>query len=62
MDGRGGSSRGRRSSKKLAGHLRSLENLGLIRRDSTRDAVIVADPAGLRRLADSAGAARQLRR
>jgi hypothetical protein len=53
MAGRGGSSRGRRSSQKLADHLRSFEELGFIRRDSVRDAVIVTDPAGLRRLADA---------
>jgi hypothetical protein len=49
--GRGGSSRGRRSSQKLSEHLKRLEDLGLIWRDGTRDAVMVADPAGLRQLA-----------
>jgi hypothetical protein len=53
MEGRGGTSKGRRSSGKLAGHLRSFEDLGLIRRSSRLDAVIIADPAGLRRLADT---------
>ena len=53
MDGRGGSSKGRRSSQKLAEHLKRFEDLGLIWRDSTRDAVVIADPAGLRRLADA---------
>lgn len=51
--GRGGSSKGRRSSQKLSEHLRRLEDLGLIWRDGTRDAVVVADPAGLRQLADT---------
>ena len=53
MDSRSGSSKGRRSSQKLSEHLRRLEDLGLIWRDGTRDAVVVADPAGLRQLADT---------
>lgn len=40
-----GSSKGTRSTHDLALHLRGLEQLGLIRRDVTRDAVIVTDPA-----------------
>lgn len=50
-EGRGSSSKGRRSSHKLADDLRSLEELGLIRRDNSRDSVIITDPLGLRRLA-----------
>ena len=50
---RSGLSKGRRSSQKLADHLRSFEELGFIQRESARDIVIVTDPAGLRRLADS---------
>lgn len=50
-EGRSGSSKGRRSSHHLASHLKALEDLGLIRRDHARDAVIVTSPAGLRRLA-----------
>jgi hypothetical protein len=49
--GHGGSSKGRRSSQKLADHLRGFEELGLIRRDHARDTVIVTNPAGLLRLA-----------
>ena len=49
--GRRGSSKGRRSSQMLAGHLRSFEELGLIRRDHARDAVIVTNPVGLLTLA-----------
>ena len=45
--------KGRRSSQKLATHLRSFEELGLVRRDNMRDAVIIADPDGLRRLGDA---------
>lgn len=41
-----GSSKGTRSTHDLALHLRGLEQLGLIRRDVTRNAVIVTDPAG----------------
>jgi hypothetical protein len=53
MEGRSGrSSTGRRSSHKLTEHLRSFEELGLIRRDNARDMVIITDPDGLRRLAD----------
>jgi len=56
MEGRpGGSSKGRRSSHKLTEHLRSFEELGLIRRDHARDMVIITDPGGLRRLADAPG-------
>ena len=62
MPGRGGSSKGRRSSQKLAGHLRSFEELGLIRRDYARDAVIIADPIGLLRLAGVPVAPRPRRR
>jgi hypothetical protein len=47
------STKGRRSSQKLADHLRSLEELGLVRRDRDRDLVIVVDPDGLRRLAET---------
>jgi len=50
---RGGSSKGRRSSHALTRHLRSFEELGLIRRDHARDMVIITDPGGLRRLADA---------
>ena len=39
MEGHSGPSKGRRSSQKLADHLRSFEELGLIRRDNARDAV-----------------------
>jgi hypothetical protein len=52
-EGRSGSSKGRRSSHHLASHLKALEDLGLIRRDHARDAVIVTSPAGLRRLAET---------
>ena len=58
MEGRGGPSKGRRSTQRLAGHLRSFEELGLIRREHTRDAVIVSDPMGLRRLSDVPAAPR----
>ena len=51
MAGHRGSSKGRRSSQKLADHLRGFEELGLIRRDHARDAVIVTNPIGLLRLA-----------
>ena len=50
---RGGSSKGRWSSRKLTEHLRSFEELGLIRQDHARDMVIITDPGGLRRLADA---------
>lgn len=54
MEGRrGGSSKGRWSSRKLTEHLRSFEELGLIRQDHARDMVIITDPGGLRRLADA---------
>jgi hypothetical protein len=56
IEGRpGGSSKGRRSSHTLTRHLRSFEDLGLIRRDHARDMVIITDPGGLRRLADVPG-------
>jgi hypothetical protein len=45
--------KGRRSSKKLAAHLRTFEELGLIGRDNARDAIIITDPDGLRRLGDA---------
>jgi hypothetical protein len=48
---RGGPSKGRRSSQKLADELKGFEELGLIRRDNARDAVIITDPVGLRGLA-----------
>jgi hypothetical protein len=51
LAGHTGSSKGRRSSQKLAGHLRDFEELGLIQRDHARDAVIVTDPIGLLKLA-----------
>jgi hypothetical protein len=54
MEGRSGNAtEGRRSSKKLAAHLKTLEELGLVRRDNTRDAIIITDPDGLRRLGDA---------
>lgn len=54
MEGGGASmSRGRRSSQKLAAYLRSFEELGLIRRDNARDAVIITDPDGLRGFGDA---------
>lgn len=46
---RNGSTKGRRSSQKLSSYLKGFEELGLIKRDHTRDTV--TDPAGLRRLA-----------
>jgi hypothetical protein len=52
-EGRPSTSKGRRSSHQLAGHLKAFEDLGLIRRDHARDAVIVTSPAGLRRLAEA---------
>jgi hypothetical protein len=58
LQGLDGSSKGRRSSQELAGHLRAFEELGLVRRDTARDAVIVTDPRGLRRLADAPAGAR----
>ena len=45
--------KGRRSSKKLAAHLKTIEELGLIRRDNARDAIIITAPDGLRRLGDT---------
>ena len=51
MAGHRGSSKGRRSSQKLADHLRDFEELGLIRRDHAQDAVIVTNPIGLLTLA-----------
>jgi hypothetical protein len=51
----GGSTKGRRSSLQLSAQLKRLEHLGLIRRDNERDAVIVTDPASLRRLGDATG-------
>ena len=51
MAGHSGSSKGRRSSQKLANHLRGFEELGLIRRDHARDTVIITNPIGLLRLA-----------
>ena len=60
MEGRSASAtKGRRSSHKLAAHLRSFEELGLVRRDNARDAVIIADPDGLRRLGDALTSASQ---
>lgn len=50
---RASASKGRRSSRNLANQLKSFEELGLIRRDHARDAVIVTDPAGLRRLTET---------
>jgi hypothetical protein len=47
-DGGASMSTGPRSSQKLAAYLRSFEELGLIRRDNARDAVIITDPDGLR--------------
>ena len=45
VEGRPSSSKGRRSSHHLAGHLKTYEDLGLVRRDHARDVVIVTDPA-----------------
>jgi hypothetical protein len=60
MEGRSASAtKGRRSSHELAAHLRSFEELGLVRRDNARDAVIIADPDGLRRLGDALASASQ---
>lgn len=54
MEGRRASAtKGRRSSHKLAAHLRSFEALGLIRRDNAKDAIIITDPGGLRDLGDA---------
>jgi hypothetical protein len=54
MEGRSASiSKGRRSSQQLAAHLRSFEELGLIRRDNARDAIIIIDPDGLCRLGEA---------
>lgn len=53
VKGRPSSSRGRRSSYRLACHLKDFEDLGLVRRDHARDVVIVTDPAGLHRLSGS---------
>lgn len=44
------SSKGSRSTLRLSAHLKRLEVLGLVRRDSNRDAIIVIDPGGLRML------------
>jgi hypothetical protein len=52
-EGRANSSKGRPSSQHLASHLRSFEDLGLVRRDHARDLVIITDPVGLRRLAET---------
>jgi len=51
-------SNGRRSSQKLADHLKGVEELGLSRLDYARDAVSTTDPVGLRGRASSP--ARQL--
>lgn len=60
MEGRRASAnRGRRSSQKLAAHLRSFEDLGLVRRDNARDAIVIIDPNGLRRLGDAPACAGQ---
>jgi hypothetical protein len=59
MAGQKGPGKGRRSSQKLADHLRGFEELGLIRRDHARDAVIVINPAGLLRLPGVPAAPRQ---
>jgi hypothetical protein len=55
LAGQKGSSKGRRSSQKLANHLRDFEELGFIRRDQARDAVIVTNPIGLLTLAGVLG-------
>jgi hypothetical protein len=47
---------GRRSSKELADHLTSFEQLGLIRRDNARDAIVITNPNDLRRLGDAEAA------
>jgi hypothetical protein len=49
------SSKGSRSSERLAAYLKSLEDLGLVRRDHHRDAVFITDPVGLRKLRDALG-------
>jgi hypothetical protein len=43
-------SRGRRSTLRLAAYLKRLEELGLISRDTARDAIRIIDPDGLRGL------------
>jgi len=48
-----GASNGRRSSQRLSANLKDLEGLGLIKRETTRDTVVIIDPGGLRELGGS---------
>lgn len=53
MTGIGGTSKGRRSSEKLADYLKRFEELGHIWREHERDSIVITDPAGPHRLADT---------